>query len=828
MHHFEVQLLNTLAGGATAKKASSQSSPAGMMMIPVTASDRTDPFAAVADASSAAGLEAFLKTAQVPLLVGEIVSLIQEQLGEFDRGAVPGDAAALRVALRDLVRHVCGRVNDTTDIVDCFVPAAQVFAKSLRQTTVVPPQETSLPWVEDVVTKADDAYRWLAKRSEREKQRGATKRSAEKKWTSKEKKECKSKWTSYAKTLRSATNANATAWTPSPLRDVFLLQSTNSPTTTTTTTTAGVSSGANGEYFGVARLIVLLSCYLGGLPGGCIVEASVLHEWRHKRTNQQEELSLAKILQACVKHRHEFPERFDAVVLVLLVLNAIRRSFVQPIEDAAKRALQLLERQECAASSDGATVALRLLEDSKHTWEFFCKAVLRTTLFSFHVRTSTPVEENFIQCLVDCLAITIPTTVAPSSPPPPSTGQTATCPPPEVPPESRASAPHHSDPTALSPAHTIGDPTLSLGKEEDDRSSSLARHVSLTGRDVSDGYGDADDEIEKRSQAAGADRSLLSLGAGIGGGVAARSSMESDAGESIIAVLPHGITVPLEESNASSLLPPPISAQEMQSNLIDHSPAAARSASKGSMGVVSAQSSAAAPTSRESALQRLQRLKHQFALEGGLLHEDVGGIRPDQRLQPPPPYSPQSPAFHEDPARVRSPSSKLNFVHQRAAAEYSGPPPVRPVMVDASVPAPLAEDDDVAPRPTTFVSPQKKESTPSNTAAVRDLAISYLEATKQIADLKGHIQRLEEQLLESHGQQERVAADAAAARFATHDTALRFVELERALLRHDQELRVVASRVDGCVYNLETAIREERGTRTDVDVLTRRVALMSC
>jgi predicted nucleic acid-binding Zn-ribbon protein len=89
--------------------------------------------------------------------------------------------------------------------------------------------------------------------------------------------------------------------------------------------------------------------------------------------------------------------------------------------------------------------------------------------------------------------------------------------------------------------------------------------------------------------------------------------------------------------------------------------------------------------------------------------------------------------------------------------------------------------------------------------------------------LKEHARVLEKKLDAANSDRDHLAAEAAAARFSASEVILKFADMERALLHHDQSLRYVERKIadtDDAMIKRDTSART---LRVDVDALQRRV-----
>jgi hypothetical protein len=107
--------------------------------------------------------------------------------------------------------------------------------------------------------------------------------------------------------------------------------------------------------------------------------------------------------------------------------------------------------------------------------------------------------------------------------------------------------------------------------------------------------------------------------------------------------------------------------------------------------------------------------------------------------------------------------------------------------------------------------------------ALADIAQSVADTNAELVAVRGEAQRAAEAARSSTFDRDRLAADAAAARFSAQEVLLKWAEMERGLLHHDQAIKLLdqkAEQLEGAQRRLEQL---EKSVRMDVDVVHRRL-----
>jgi hypothetical protein len=106
---------------------------------------------------------------------------------------------------------------------------------------------------------------------------------------------------------------------------------------------------------------------------------------------------------------------------------------------------------------------------------------------------------------------------------------------------------------------------------------------------------------------------------------------------------------------------------------------------------------------------------------------------------------------------------------------------------------------------------------------LEELATHGAEIGDEVLSLKKQVSQLQQQLDLSNKDRDCLAAEAAAARFSASEVILKFVDMERALLHHQQSIRYLERKVMDADDGMVKADTNSRTLRVDVDALQRRV-----
>ncbi|CUG77100.1 Hypothetical protein, putative [Bodo saltans] len=106
---------------------------------------------------------------------------------------------------------------------------------------------------------------------------------------------------------------------------------------------------------------------------------------------------------------------------------------------------------------------------------------------------------------------------------------------------------------------------------------------------------------------------------------------------------------------------------------------------------------------------------------------------------------------------------------------------------------------------------------------LEELATHGAEIGDEVLSLKKQVTQLQQQLDVSNKDRDCLAAEAAAARFSASEVILKFVDMERALLHHQQSIRYLERKVMDADDGMSKADTNSRTLRVDVDALQRRV-----